>query len=335
MHEQNNLTTIRSTAVETLHIVNPGDANPLGILHGGKMMDWLVSTATLSATRITRGNCVLGYLDSVFFINPVHIGDRVFVDAWVEYVGRSSLEVAVKASAEGELSSKKALTTYSHMTFVAVDPRGEPRPIPFKLRPAPDEANFYRQAEDRYTKRKDLLADRKEKMMDIKPYAADSEWNFELSKIVFQDDAIYGDLMFGGRLLRLLDELTGSLAIKYCGGNTVTASVDEMAFYYPIRVGDILDVTVALNYVGHSSMEIGAKVIVENPYSGSRHHAATAYYTFVHIDSDGKPQPVPEYHPRTDDEVERWRQAEIRAKARKEKVEQFKKQVGDTARSVL
>ncbi|PSN91424.1 hypothetical protein B9Q03_04035 [Candidatus Marsarchaeota G2 archaeon OSP_D] len=329
MYEKKNL-SLKSTAVETLHIVNPGDANPLGILHGGRMMDWLVSTATLSATRLTRGNCVLGYLDNVFFINPVHVGDRVFVRAWVEYVGRSSLEVAVKALAEGEESNTSSLTTYSHMTFVAVDPRGEPRPIPSRLEPTQDEKSEYLEAQERYTKRKNLLADRKQRTMDVEAYAADSDWKFELSKIVFQDDAIYGDLMFGGRLLRLLDELTGSLATRYCGGTCVTGSVDEMAFYYPIRVGDILDVTVALNYVGHSSMEIGAKVIVESPYTGSRHHAATAYYTFVHIDKDGRPQPVPAYTPKTEDEAERWRQAEKRAEARREKVERFKKQVKDS-----
>jgi Acyl-CoA hydrolase len=197
MYEKQSL-SLKSTAVETLHIVNPGDANPLGILHGGRMMDWLVSTATLSATRLTRGNCVLGYLDNVFFINPVHVGDRVFVRAWIEYVGRSSLEVAVKALAEGEESTKSSLTTYSHMTFVAVDPRGEPRPIPLKLEPTQDERKEYLEAEERYTKRKNLLADRKQRTMDVEPYAADSDWKFELSRIVFQDDAIYGDLMFGG-----------------------------------------------------------------------------------------------------------------------------------------
>lgn len=319
---------LADTAVETLHIVNPADANPLGILHGGRMMDWLVSTATLSATRLTRGNCVLGYLDSVFFINPVHVGDRVFVKAWVQYVGKSSLEVAVKASAESGLGKDRSLTTYSHMAFVAVDPRGEPRPISVKLEPKDErEREEYRAAQERYLRRKAVLADRKQRMLDVEPYAPDSEWKFVFSKIVFQDDAIYGDLMFGGRLLRLLDELAGSLATKYCGGTTVTGSVDEMAFYCPIRVGDILDVTVALNYVGHTSMEVGAKVVVENPYTGSRRHAATAYYTFVHIDREGRPRPVPGYEPKGVEELERWRQAQLRAELRKKRLEEFKRQV--------
>jgi len=318
---------LSDTAVETLHIVNPSDANPLGILHGGRMMDWLVSTATLSATRLTRGNCVLGYLDNVFFINPVYVGDRVFVRAWVQYVGRSSLEVAVRAIAENKNGKNSSLTTYSHMAFVAVDPRGEPRPIPVKLQPKEGEMQEYLAAQERYNRRREILADRRQRTIDVEPYAPDSEWKFELSKIVFQDDAIYGDLMFGGRLLKLLDELTGSLAIKYCDGNAVTGSVDEMAFYYPIRVGDILDITVALNYVGHTSMEIGAKVVVENPYTGSRHHAATAYYTFIHLDEEGKPHPVPSFTPKSDDELTRWKQAQLRAEARRRRLEQFKEQI--------
>jgi len=92
-----------------------------------------------------------------------------------------------------------------------------------------------------------------------------------------------------------------------------------MAFLLSYQGGDILDVTVALNYVGHSSMEIGAKVIVESPYTGSRHHAATAYYTFVHVDESGRPQPVPTYTPKSKGEIERWKQAEKRVDARRKK----------------
>lgn len=312
------------TAVETVHLVNPSDTNPLGILHGGNMMDWLVSAAMLAVSRLSRGNAVLGSLDSVFFINPVRVGDVVFIKAWVEYTGNSSLEVAVKAEAENPISQTSSVTTFSHMAFVTVGFRGEPRTVPIKVRPKKNEVAAFRSTEKRYLERKKALADRKQKSVDLEVYAPRSKWKLNFSKIVLQDDVVYGDLMFGGRLLKLLDELTGTLATRYCKGAVVTGSVDDMNFYYPMRVGDILDVTVAINHVGRASLEIGAKVFNEDPFTGNRHHAATAYYTFVHVDSNGKAAPVPPYTPRTKDERKRWSEAEQRSEERKRRISALK-----------
>jgi len=316
--------SLSDTVVETVHLVNPSDANPLGILHGGNMMDWLVSAAMLAVSRLSRGNAVLGSLDSVFFVNPVRVGDVVFVKAWVEYTGNSSLEVAVRAEAENLINQTSSVTTFSHMAFVTVGLRGEPRAAPIKVKPKKNEVVAYRSAEKRYLERRKALADRKQRSVDLTTYAPQSKWKLNFSKIVLQDDVVYGDLMFGGKLLKLLDELTGTLATRYCKGAVVTGSVDDMNFYYPIRVGDILDITVAINHVGRSSLEIGAKVFCEDPFTSNRHHAATAYYTFVHVDSNGRAVPVPPYAPKTQDERLRWTQAEQRSEERKKRISALK-----------
>ncbi|MEM3671076.1 MAG: acyl-CoA thioesterase [Thermoprotei archaeon] len=315
------------TRVQTAYLVNPGDANPLEILHGGIMMNWIVSTGTLAVSRLSRGNAVLGSLDSVFFVNPVKVGDLVRVDSWVEYVGTSSAEVAVRAQSENPVTHKLTTTTFSHLAFVAVDFRGEPRPINVKLTPTASEMESYRLARQRWQNRRRVLADRRAKSLDVRPYATTGEWRLNSSRIVFSDDALYGELMFAGRLLKLLDELTGNLATKFCGGSVVTGSVDEMSFYHPIRVGDILDVSVALNYVGKSSLELGAKVVTEDPFSGKRRHAATAYYTFVHLDKSGHPASVPEYRPSGAEALLRFKEAQQRMGRRKRKLTLFKKYI--------
>jgi len=316
--------SISETLVESLYFVNPADTNPLGILHGGNLMNWMVSTATLAATRVTRGNVLLGSLDSVFFIHPIHVGDMVSIKAWVEYIGRSSLEVGVRAKSENTMTHQTSVTTLSHMAFVAVDEYGEPRPVNAQISPKEEEKSVYLSAQKRWEERRKRLSDRRERSKDLSAYPTDTPFKMSFSRIVMSDDTIYGNMMFGGKLLKLLDEFTGALATKYCSGTVVTGAVDDMSFYHPIRVGNVIDITVALNYVGRSSLELGAKVFCEDPFSGNRHHAATCYYTFVHIDQNGKPAPVPPYQPTRPLEKQRWKEAELRVEKRKQLVQALK-----------
>ncbi|MCL5788463.1 MAG: acyl-CoA thioesterase [Candidatus Marsarchaeota archaeon] len=322
--DRNSSVSMGDTAVEAVYLVNPGDANPIGILHGGNMMNWMVSTATLAVSRLSNGNAVLGSLDSIFFVSPVRVGQMVHIRSWVEYVGSSSAEVAVQAVSEDPVTGKSATTTLSHMAFVAVDSRGEPRPIQTKIAPSKKELGSYGLARRRWLKRRRTLSDRVQKSLDLSPYAADSEWRLDSSKIVFDDDALYGELMFAGRLLRLLDELTGVVATRYSKGAVVTGCVDDMSFYYPIRVGDILTVSVALNFTGNTTLELGAKIFCEDPFTGRKRHAATSYYTFVHIDPSGSPSPVPPYIPRTAGDKMRWESAKRRMYQRKRKLHSFR-----------
>lgn len=93
-----------------------------------------------------------------------------------------------------------------------------------------------------------------------------------------------------------------------------------MIFNYPVRVGMLIDIELALNYVGDTSAEAGAKVIVENPFSGVRRHATTAYFTMIHIGEDGKPAKMPPYEPTTNDEKRIYSEARTRYLMRREKI---------------
>lgn len=318
-----NSVAIKDTVVESIYGVLPEHANSMGMLHGGYMMNWMVTTAALAAVKLSRGSATLGALDSIFFINPVKIGSMVLVRSWVEYVGRASMEIGVEAHSENPLTGESALTTLSHMAFVATDARGEPREVHTKIRPREQEREIYEQALKRWENRRRSIEKRREYSLDISEYAPDSRWRRRVSRIVLADDALYGEYMFGGKMLLILDELAGTLASRYCRGIVLTGSVDGMVFYYPIRVGDIIDIEVALNHVGRASLEVGAKIITENPYTGRRRHASTAHLTFVHIGGDGRPSEVPPYRPETENELTRWREAEERRKNRRIMIEQL------------
>ncbi|MDL2267641.1 ACT domain-containing protein [Desulfovibrio sp. OttesenSCG-928-G15] len=98
--------------------------------------------------------------------------------------------------------------------------------------------------------------------------------------------------LFGGRLLSLLDTTAYLSAARHARSLMVTANVD-VAFRAPIRVGDILILYSSVNAAMRSSMEVGIRVETENPLTGERQHACTAFLTFVVVDENGRPGHVP------------------------------------------
>jgi acyl-CoA hydrolase len=177
-------------------------------------------------------------------------------------------------------------------------------------------------ARTRKTERQQLLADRREQAAQVEDEDGGATHAFEMVRLVFPEDAVLGTMMFAGRLMMHLDEAASLLAIRYCRCPIVTASIDALAFYAPIRIGEIVTFQTALNHVGRSSMEIGVRVLAEHPLRGARRHTCTAYLTMVHVGAEGA-KPVPPYTPRSDAEQRRWAAAQerrARRQARRERL---------------
>ena len=118
----------------------------------------------------------------------------------------------------------------------------------------------------------------------------------------------------GGEIMKLIDTAAGIAASRHAGGPVVTASLDQMSFLHPVRVGDVVLVHASVNDVGRTSLEVGVRVEAEEILSGRRTHTSSAYLVFVALDERGQPRPVPGLVPET--EAQRHRQAE--AKIRRE-----------------
>lgn len=130
---------------------------------------------------------------------------------------------------------------------------------------------------------------------------------------------------FGGVIMSWIDTVAAMVAQRHCNGVVVTASIDTISFKAPIHVGDHVILKASVNYVGHTSLEIGVQVSKENPMSGSSARTTTAYLTFVHLDESGAPKAVPRLSPETADEKRRHENATLRVKARKELLAKIKK----------
>ncbi|OQX10816.1 MAG: acyl-CoA thioesterase [Desulfobulbaceae bacterium A2] len=98
----------------------------------------------------------------------------------------------------------------------------------------------------------------------------------------------------GGHIMKFIDDAAYVIATRHARSNTVTASIDRLDFHRPVHVGDLLTLKASLNHTGRSSMEIGVRVEAENLQSGAIRHIASAYLTFVALDSKGQPTPVPQ-----------------------------------------
>lgn len=139
-----------------------------------------------------------------------------------------------------------------------------------------------------------------------------------LSRIMGVVDTNLLGIVHGGAIMRLVDEVAGTVAVRHSGGPAVTASMDEMAFLVPVRVGDLVHAQAQVNWAGRTSMEVGVRVVAErwNEVGSAPTRVATAYLVFVAIDDDGKPRPVPPVVPETADDRRRFHEAEIRRRHR-------------------
>lgn len=120
----------RESRVEMTEIVLPGDTNALGTIFGGKVMQWIDIAASVAGMRHSGGNVVTASIDALTFLTPIHLGEVVRLQAQVNFVGKTSMEVGVRVDAENPRTATRRYTTKAYLTFVAIDADGKPRPIP-------------------------------------------------------------------------------------------------------------------------------------------------------------------------------------------------------------
>jgi acyl-CoA hydrolase len=119
------------------------------------------------------------------------------------------------------------------------------------------------------------------------------------------DTNVLGNLM-GGRLLHWMDICSAISAHRHCGRIVVTASVNNVSFNQPIKLGEIVTMHAKVSRAFTSSMEVFIDVWVENNNTGERKKCNEAIYTFVAVDQLGNPINVPECVAETEEEKKRF-----------------------------
>ncbi len=322
--------SIRETANKMVQYVLPEHSNNHGTLHGGILMDWIMLTGSITSFKFANGPAVLGAADSIDFLSPVKIGQVVVLESWVEHVGESSIEVAVRVHSEDGDDNEKKLITLSYMAFVAVDKNTKPRKIKTKLKPSNSlEHQLIDSARKRRTDRLPEIKKRRSNVQNIADETENTRHNFNTTKIVLPEDAFYGQFMSVGKLMKYIDESAAILAKRFSGGILVTGSLDDLFFYSPLNVGNLIEFKAGITYVGSKSLELAIKVDSYDTEIRKSSHACTAFMTYVKVNKQGEPVPVPQFSPETPYEVRLWKEAEKRKKRRIARVDKTKKFAND------
>jgi len=135
------------------------------------------------------------------------------------------------------------------------------------------------------------------------------ESQVEMTELVLPNDTNQLGSLLGGRLMHWMDIAAAIAAQRHSNRICVTASVDELNFHQPIKLGEVVILRASVNRAFRTSMEIGVQVLTENQLTGERKTANTAYLTFVALDREGKPTTVPPVLPETPDEQRRYEEA--------------------------
>lgn len=138
----------------------------------------------------------------------------------------------------------------------------------------------------------------------------------EMLQLVLPSDANTLGNALGGCVMHHMDIVAAIAAQRHAGRICVTASVDRIDFRSPARVGELLVLKSSVNFAGRTSVEVGVVCLAENASTGERRHTASAYFTFVALDENGRPKPVPPLRPVTPAEIRRHAAAQARRAAR-------------------
>ena len=143
-----------------------------------------------------------------------------------------------------------------------------------------------------------------------------SESQAERSEIIFPADSNALGNLFGGRLMQFIDLVGAVAAVRHSRAIVVTASMDHSDFVAPVHVGDLLILKESVNRAFRTSMEVGVRAMVEDARGQTLRHVSSSYVTYVAVDREGKPIPVPCVIPETEHQKRRFADAGRRREMR-------------------
>jgi len=138
----------------------------------------------------------------------------------------------------------------------------------------------------------------------------------EMLEVVLPNDANALGNILGGKVMHLIDIAGAIAAHRHSQSHVVTASVDYLDFVHPIRVGQVIMLRSWVTRAFHTSMEVEVKVYLEDYVTGERRQTSSAFVTYVAVDAEGRPAPVPPLIVRSAEEKRRYREALERRRRR-------------------
>ncbi|TFG32722.1 acyl-CoA thioesterase [Candidatus Thorarchaeota archaeon] len=141
--------------------VFPNDVNNNDTLYGGRLLDWIDMLGGIVAKKHSRSAIVTVSIDSLNFLNPIRQQDIVTLEAWVNYVGTTSMEIEVRVTSENPFTAESSKNCRAFLTYVAMDEEGHPKEVPRLILLNEEEKERFEKAKERRAerlRRRDLTA---------------------------------------------------------------------------------------------------------------------------------------------------------------------------------
>ncbi|MBV6714970.1 acyl-CoA thioesterase [Paenibacillus chitinolyticus] len=140
-----------------------------------------------------------------------------------------------------------------------------------------------------------------------------------MTEVIFPLDTNYHGTVFGGKIMEYIDKIATIASMRHCRRGVVTASSDSLDFLAPVHLGEAIELEAFVSWTHRSSMEVYVRVVAENMFTGERRTTATSFITFVALDDEGRPTPVPAVIPETEREMRLYESAPTRYEARRKR----------------
>ncbi|XP_052459523.1 cytosolic acyl coenzyme A thioester hydrolase-like isoform X3 [Carassius gibelio] len=314
----------------TLMIMRPDDANIVGNVHGGTILKMIEEAGCIIGTRHCNtqngDRCVaaLARVERTDFLHPMFIGEVAHVSAEITYTSKHSVEVQVNVLSENIVTGAKKLTNKATLWYVPFSLQNvakiiEVPPIEYSS-PEQEEAG-----KKRYEAQKLERLETKERNGEIimsvslpdrqtkEPYTVAFSQS-SLIHLVGPSDCTLHGFVHGGVTMKLMDEVAGIVAARHCKTNIVTASVDAINFHRKIKKGCVITISGRMTFTSNKSMEIEVLVDADPLVEAEKgkYRAATAFFTYISLDKDNKPLPVPPLKLDGEEEQKRFEEGKAR-----------------------
>ena len=134
-------------------VVFPNDANNHGTLFGGRLLNWIDNIGGIVAKRHSRKTVVTASIDSLNFLHPIQQRFIVTLNAWINFVGTTSMEVEVRVTSENPDTGEISKNCRAFITYVAIAKDGRPEKVPPLIAETPEEIARMKTAKKRRAER--------------------------------------------------------------------------------------------------------------------------------------------------------------------------------------
>ncbi|XP_051509780.1 cytosolic acyl coenzyme A thioester hydrolase-like isoform X2 [Myxocyprinus asiaticus] len=320
---------------ELSRIMRPDDANIVGNVHGGTILKMIEEAGCIIGTRhcnTQRGMCfsgsdvdddrcvaALARVERTDFLYPMFIGEVAHVSAEITYTSKHSVEVQVNVLSENIVTGAKKWTNKATLWYVPLSLQNvakiiEVPPIEYSS-PEQEEAG-----KKRYEAQKLERLETKERNGEVithvslpEPYTVGFSQSSLIHLVCPSDCTLHG-FVHGGVTMKLMDEVAGIVAARHCKTNIVTASVDAINFHRKIKKGCVITVSGRMTFTSNKSMEIEVFVDADPLVEAEKgkYRAVTAFFTYISLDMDNKPLPVPPLKLEGEEEQKRFEEGKAR-----------------------